>query len=334
MASPRLSVIVCTYRRPRQVLRLLRALDAQRRPADEIWIVDGSPDDDTERALGETRPGAAVRYHRVAPEERGLTRQRNAGIARAGGELIAFLDDDTEPEPAYLEELLACFARHPRAVGVGGYLTEIPWQRLEADAPAPPGSYRHGDWARREDLRWRLRRRFGLASPLPPGLMPPCGHPRPVGYLPPDGADHRVEFIMGGAAAWRRSLFETLAFSPYFAGYGLYEDLEFCLRAGAHGALYLATRARLAHHHAAGGRPHRLRYGTMVVRNGYLVWRRRWPRPPRAARARWWATSALLTACLAADALRGRPLPALAETAGRLWGMVTVLARPPRDRHV
>ncbi|MFL6200247.1 MAG: glycosyltransferase family 2 protein [Thermoanaerobaculia bacterium] len=323
-----LSLIVCTYRRPGPVRRLLDAVAAQTCRPDEVLVVDASLDADTEEAVR----GLGVTYERVPPEERGLTRQRNWGIARVRGDVIAFLDDDTVPEPGYFAEVLACFERHPDAVGVGGYIfNEVDWRRA-AGQPSL-AVYRNGGWERREDFRWRLRRLSGLDSPLPPGRMPASGHGRPTGFIPPDGEDHPVELFMGGAAAWRRELLERVRFSPWFEGYGLYEDMDFCLRAGRHGSLWLCTRARLAHLHDAAGRPHRFRYGEMVVRNGWRVWRLRWPSPPWPDRGRWWATTLLLALCRLGDAVRGpERTAAFSEALGRFWGSVSLLwDRPEGD---
>lgn len=321
----RLSLVICTYRRPGPVRRLLEAVAAQTRRPDEVLVVDASPDTETEEAVR----GLGAVYSRVPPEERGLTRQRNWGISRASGDLVSFLDDDTVPEPAYFEEVLACFGRHPEAVGVGGYIAnEVEWRR--GGSTASLAVFRDGPWERREDHRWRLRRRLGLDSPAPAGWMPPSGHGRPVSFVPPDGEDRRVEFFMGGAATWRKDLLERVRFSPWFEGYGLYEDMDFCLRAGGEGSLWLCTRARLAHLHDEGGRPHRFRYGRMVVRNGWRVWRLRWPSPPWPDRGRWWATTLLLAACRLGDAARGPArTAALTEALGRLWGAATLLWRRP-----
>lgn len=327
----RLSLIVCTWRRPAAVRRLLEALGGQIRPPDEVLVVDASPpaETETEAVAAEARL-SGLAYHRVPQEERGLTRQRNWGIARARGDVIAFLDDDTVPEPGYFAEVLAGFERHPDAVGVGGYISnEVDWRLAQTGGL---GVYRSGDWERREDYRWRLRRLLGLESPFPAGWMPPSGHPRATGFVPPDGEDHRVEFFMGGAAAWTRGLLERVRFSPWFEGYGLYEDLDFCLRAGRLGSLWLCTRARVAHLHDAPGRPNRFRYGQMVVRNGWRVWRLRWPGPGWPDRGRWWATTGLLALCRLGDAARGPEREAaLTEVLGRLWGMARTLVVPPRE---
>lgn len=316
-----MAVVVCTLDRPAAVGRLLEALAAQERPADEVLVVDassGSATAEVVEAAGCGRPGDP-RHRAVAPEDRGLTRQRNVGLAATSGELVVFLDDDTVPDPDYLAELEACFARHPDAVGVGGTIVEAGWRPARPGRPEP-GWYRQGGWERPEGARWRLRRALGLAGRLPPGWMPPSGHGRPVAFLPPDGEDHRVEFVMGGASAWRRSVFDRHRFDPAFEGYGLYEDLDLCTTVGVDGPLYVAGAARLRHLHAPEGRPDHRRYGRMVVENGWYVWRHRWPQPGPADRVRWWATTAVLAACRAAGGPGGR-----AEARGRLAGMAAAL---------
>ena len=330
MAGPaELSLIICTYRRPAAVAALLEALRGQTRLPDEILVVDASPGGETEALMRSLASLRGLRYEKPPPEHRGLTRQRNYGVARASGEVIAFLDDDAVPAPSYCEQLLACFARHPGAVGVGGYVEGVAW-RSAGEGKPPLSAYRFAGWERREDLRWRLRRILGLAPALPPGWMPPCGHGRPAGFLPPDGEDHPVESVLGCAMAWRRRVFESLRFSPYFEGYGLYEDLDFCIRAARLGPVLLCTRARLRHEHAPAGRPDAFRYGVMVVRNGWFVWRRRWPRPGFADRARWWATTLVLAGCRLASGAGGRQA-ALLEALGRLWAVPGMLLRPPRE---
>jgi len=334
----RLSLIVCTYQRPLQVERLLESLCLQATMPGETLIVDSSPNDETERTVQRLQHETKIpnlRYDRVSSEHHGLTLQRNYGIAHAQGEILAFLDDDTIPEPDYFEKIIDCFERHPEAIGVGGYITnEVHWWQADGKPRQSLSVFRSGKWERREDYRWRLRKLLRLGSPVSPGWMPPSGHGRHVGFLPPDEQDHQVEFLMGGASAWRSKIFQHHQFSTYFRGYGLYEDLDFCVRASVDGPLYLCTQARLAHHHDPLGRPNHFRYGEMVVRNGWLVWRRRWPIPHHSDRMRWWAITTLLALCRLGDTLRGlKGRVALAEAAGRFWGMITLLWDKPGDAH-
>jgi GT2 family glycosyltransferase len=328
-----LTLIICTYRRPEPVRQLLQALSEQRYQPDEILVIDASPDESTAQAVksaAQTGKHKQLIYHHVTAAHRGLTRQRNYGIARARGQMIAFLDDDTIPEPDYFAQLLNCFERFPAAAGVGGYITSAAWQKVAPGSQARLAVFRWNGWEKVEDIRNRLRKLLRLDSPLPPGWMPPFGHGRSVSY-PPDGTDHQVEFIMGGASMWRASIFSQHSFSTYFEGYGLYEDLDFCVRVARQAPLYLCTSARLAHYHAESGRPNRFHYGLMVVKNGWYVWRQRWPQPSLKNKSKWWLVTFLLIFCRLADMLRLRgALSAFTEVLGRLWGVLVVCYRPPR----
>jgi O-antigen biosynthesis protein len=110
---PSASVIVCTHNGS---LTLPQCLEGVRRlsyPDFELIVVDdGSSDDSAEIAHAH---GATV----VSGEHRGLSAARNAGIARASGEIVAFLDDDAYPDPDWLH-YLAALLREDGHAGVGG----------------------------------------------------------------------------------------------------------------------------------------------------------------------------------------------------------------------
>ena len=78
---------------------------------------------------------------------------------------------------------------------------------------------------------------------------------------------------------FRKIVFDSIWFSPYFEGYGLYEDADFTLRLSKIGKLYVNTNAQLGHFHDESGRPNKYQYGKMVVRNGWYVWRVKYPNP-------------------------------------------------------
>ena len=79
-----LSVVVCTHDRPEDLQRCLAALAALEDPV-EVVVVDSA----SRVAVG---PLDGVRLIRL--EEPGLSRARNAGLAAATGDLVAFVDDD------------------------------------------------------------------------------------------------------------------------------------------------------------------------------------------------------------------------------------------------
>src|SRR5512137_2631089 len=99
--NPTLSVIIPTLNEAATLPRLLRALQAQTRPPDEIIVADaGSQDGTAEQACS---LGAKV----IPGGKPGPG--RNAGARAAAGDLFLFLDADVLPPPDFMEKLLAEF---------------------------------------------------------------------------------------------------------------------------------------------------------------------------------------------------------------------------------
>lgn len=327
------SLIICTYMRPGPLRALLESVEAQTLYPNEILIVDGSTNDSTQDMLAQ-HSFRAISYHKVPDAHRGLTRQRNYGIARLSknAEVVCFLDDDTILEPAYFEELLKPYALYPEALGVGGYITnEAKWERAAPGYRPTPGEFAYDGWKRKDGSRYILRKRLGLDTNRPPGFAPEFSNGRSVGFLPPSGKVYPAEQIMGGVSSFRRQVFGKLQFSTYFEGYGLYEDADFCFRLIRHGKLFVNTAARLEHRHAPSGRPNQYRYGKMVVRNGWYVWRVRTPRPSRVARLKWHAITLLLAGVRATNAIfgTGDKKQAFTESAGRFAAYLELFFNKP-----
>jgi len=102
------SVIIPTFNRRHCLPRALDSVLAQTAPAAEVIVVDDGSDDDTGALVASDYPG--VSYHRQP--NLGVSAARNAGIARARGAWLAFLDSDDEWLPTKLERQLALAADH------------------------------------------------------------------------------------------------------------------------------------------------------------------------------------------------------------------------------
>lgn len=291
------SLIVCTYMRPLPLLKLLQSVEKQTLYPDEILIIDGSTNSETNIIL-EKNDIKNLRYLLVPKESRGLTKQRNYGIERVGIEIeiVCLLDDDTVLEHDYFENLLNTYQMHPEALGVGGYIIgETKCEFVGYDYQPKNDEFYFDGWKRNDGSRFVLRKKLGLDSNCPPGYSSLFSHGRSVGFLPPSGKTYEVEMLMGGVSSFRKQVFNNLQFSTYFEGYGLYEDADFSLRVAKHGKLYLNTAAQLYHYHDASGRPNQYRYGKMVVRNGWYVWRTKNPIPIFKDQLKWHAITLLLT---------------------------------------
>ncbi|WP_309597408.1 glycosyltransferase family 2 protein [Flavobacterium davisii] len=111
----------------------------------------------------------------------------------------------------------------------------------------------------------------------------------------------------------------------------MYEDADFSIRASQLGELYCNTAARLEHHHAPSGRPNRFKYGKMIVRNGWYVWRVKNPNPKLIDRYKWHVIIGVLLIIRMTNILKGnKKKEAFQESLGRIWGWISIFAKKPQ----
>jgi O-antigen biosynthesis protein len=166
-AAPFISVVICTRDRADQLEICLRQLDRQEYPRFEVVVVDNAPVSDAVRALVEARQGG-VRYRYAVEPRGGLSWARNAGIAAASGEIIAFLDDDEEPDSHWLAGLAGGFARGDDIGCVTGMILPA---RL--DTQAQEWFERSGGHSKGHGFMPAVFSRHGPQNPLFP--LPPFG---------------------------------------------------------------------------------------------------------------------------------------------------------------
>ncbi len=331
----RLSLIICTYMRPQPIITLLKSVENQVRQPDNVIIVDGSRNDASKNAISEYQESSTLEilYYLVDDENRGLTKQRNYGISKVDDtmDVIAFLDDDTVLDPNYFLEVEKSYQNNPDVVGVGGYITnEVKWKEYQGEELSRK-DYMYDGWVRKEDMRNALRKLLGLHTNYPPCYMPPFSNGRSVSSLPPTGKEYPVEYFMGGVASYKKELFEKIKFSHYFDGYGLYEDLDFTYRASLLGKLLVNTSARLEHYHDPDGRPNQYNYGKMVIRNGWYVWRLKYPKPSFEGKVKWNLIALLLTSVRFLNVLTtSKKKATFTEALGRVVGWWSLVFNKPK----
>lgn len=115
-ATPRVAVVIPTFRRPQLLARCLRAIGRQRFPPEqfEVVVVDDGCSEDTRRAvracalaIGGVPP---LRYLRPPVPAGGPATARNLGWQASAAPIIAFTDDDTVPDAHWLREGVAALA--------------------------------------------------------------------------------------------------------------------------------------------------------------------------------------------------------------------------------
>jgi glucosyl-dolichyl phosphate glucuronosyltransferase len=124
MNESTISVVICAYTLDRweHLAAAVASLEAQTLSPHEIIVVIDHNDDLFARAHA-AFPGAMVLEN---TSQRGSSGARNVGVERSRGTLIAFLDDDAEPSPTWLEGL-ASHCRASGILGAGGAITPV-WQ--------------------------------------------------------------------------------------------------------------------------------------------------------------------------------------------------------------
>jgi GT2 family glycosyltransferase len=230
-----LDIAICTRDRPDDLRRCLAAVARQTAPPRRILVVNGGA------PLSALDSPAEV--FESAP---GLPRQRNLALDRLDAELVAFLDDDVELDADYLEHVLRWFAEHPTTVGVSGH--------IKNDLPFSAASRYY-------------RRLFSLSSG--DGILQPSGE---VIYLYHPARPTRVDALSGSNMIWRRSAVESLRFDEALEGYAYMEDVDFSLRAGLRGELWMLPDARLLHHKTQAARVPARAYVRQVIENGAYLY--------------------------------------------------------------
>jgi glycosyltransferase involved in cell wall biosynthesis len=138
-ATPEVSVVICTHRRPQLLPASVESVLAQQLDVPFEVIVVNDDDEPLRCRLPDDE-----RLRVLIPERRGLCAGRNAGIGAATAPIIAFTDDDTLAPPDWLATILRAFAGHPEALGVEGpidYTREVDVLYEHVPYTTVPGGY-------------------------------------------------------------------------------------------------------------------------------------------------------------------------------------------------
>ena len=136
--APRVSVVVCTFNGAAILADCLRACLALDYPDFEVLVVDDGSTDGTAEVVSRF---PAVRYLRQ--EHGGLSVARNHGARAGTGELIAYTDDDCEPDRDWLYWIARAFEEPGTAAAGGPNLPPQPGGIQEAVVAVAPGAPSH-----------------------------------------------------------------------------------------------------------------------------------------------------------------------------------------------
>jgi GT2 family glycosyltransferase len=300
-SSEPLTVVVATRGRPRSLERCVRAVLAGDHPDVTVLVVDNDPVDARTRAAVSRIGDPRVRY--VHEPRRGASVGRNRGLAEATTALVAFTDDDTEPDGRWATRIAGAFAADPELACVSGPVLAARLATAEERAADTALAWNKGF----------TRRRFSLAEPPPDSAIFPFS-PGLFGI----GANLAVRTEVARAAG---GFDEALGpGSPTHGG----EDCEFLVRLVLAGhVLGYEPSAWVWHHHRPS--PEALRAqmeGYAVGLGGFLTKVALDPRARAAAARRLPAAVAQLRRISARESSAGAGMPAGAARA-RLRGLAS-----------
>lgn len=107
-----ISVVIVTWNGCARVVKCLQALDQQVLHPEEILLVDNGSRDETLAVVRARFPRVRVL---ALGSNTGFAAATNQGIMASRGELIALLNNDTEPTPQWLQALMMALQDHPDA---------------------------------------------------------------------------------------------------------------------------------------------------------------------------------------------------------------------------
>jgi succinoglycan biosynthesis protein ExoM len=125
----RISVCICTFRRPDMLARLLDALADQRLDSSfsfDIVVVDNDSERSAESTVRSFQLRRDIETIYDCEPERNISMTRNRAIRNAVGNLIAFVDDDEYPVQGWLADLHRTLKRNEADGVLGPVLPEFP----------------------------------------------------------------------------------------------------------------------------------------------------------------------------------------------------------------
>lgn len=248
-----ISAIVPTIGRIDSLNALLDSLAAQTRRVDEVIVA--SADHETCKLLEKQEQTAlVVRCLSVSPPN--AVRQRMAAIDTANGEYLLLLDDDVVLEPDCVQHMLALL-------------------ETTSDVAAVTADFSNQTWPEPTRI-WQLylRRVLRLDHEAWQGRV--VGPLLRFGFNPVPQTPQPMEWLGSGSSLVRRSEFLAAGgFSDFFLHRcTINEDVDLGLKLRRTGRIMFCPDARMAHHHAPGGRVTRFLAAEDDLFNRYFILRR------------------------------------------------------------
>lgn len=109
-----ISIVIPTYKRPDDIIRALKSVEAEAvsLPLCEIVVTDNDPAASAKNAVSDFIRTSQADIHYIHEPNPGVSNARNTALTKARGRYIAFLDDDMEAAPDWVTQSLKACETH------------------------------------------------------------------------------------------------------------------------------------------------------------------------------------------------------------------------------
>lgn len=266
-------IVIATRNRPDALALSIPLMLGQSRLPQRLIVIDSSDDHaPVAKVIAETTAGHADVEVIVEHTEKGLTRQRNRGLAHVTADVVFFPDDDALFFPGTSAAMMEVYERD----------TKRQIAALNpADSPTPPPGVLEAAAYDMTQAHKRMARTVRARTWL--GRLLPDANPRfVIGSIllkrAPDLPWMReidaliVEWMTGYRMSFRTEAIKAVGFEPVFGGYALFEDTDASWAVTDFGCVAGTHRGQIYHHRFPGGRANRYGLGAMGLANlAYLM---------------------------------------------------------------
>lgn len=113
-----ITVGIITRNRPEYLRKCLTSLEKQTVMPNEVLIIDNASKDNIKKIISDFRTNLPVRY--IRESKIGIPYARNRALKETRGKILAFIDDDCEAYPNWVEEIIKAHKKYPTAAAIQG----------------------------------------------------------------------------------------------------------------------------------------------------------------------------------------------------------------------
>ena len=128
LAKANITIVVITRNRDSQLKRIFISLLMQTSFPREILVVDNASTDKTKAVALSFRNMLPIRY--IYEPKIGIPYARNRALKEAKGEILAFIDDDCEATPTWVEEIVKAHKKYPKVAAIQGATISKPTKTI------------------------------------------------------------------------------------------------------------------------------------------------------------------------------------------------------------